>query len=206
MIPLFQAAWEIHQFLTRHKIPYAIIGGFAVQHWGIPRLTVDVDLEVRAPLEEGSAELVRLVLSQFPSRVSDPFVRARQDRVILISASNGRGIDVSFGVPGYEEEFLRRAVDYKLTRGKVVRICAAEDLVVHKCVAGRAHDLRDVHGVVARQFNALDIVYVREWLTFFDNLLPEPVALERFEQTWQAVRRSTPRKERKATRRPQRKK
>ena len=206
MIPLFQAAWEIHQFLTGHKIPYAIIGGFAVQHWGIPRLTVDVDLEVRAPLAEGSAELVRLVLSQFPSRVPDPFVRARRDRVILISASNGRGIDISFGVPDYEEEFLRRAVDYKLERGKVVHICSAEDLVIHKCVAGRPQDLHDVDGILIRQREKLDLTYIRKWLGILSELAVKPEIVDRFERAWQAVRRSMPRKDRKPTRRPRRKK
>ena len=151
MIPLFEAAWEIHQFLTRQQIPYAIIGGFAVQHWGIPRLTADVDVEMLAPLTEGSENFVRLVLTKFVSRDEiDPLVRAKRDRLVLIAASNGRGIDISFGVPGYQDEFLQRAVDYKLVRGKVVRVCSAEDLIIHKCVAGRPKDIRDVEGVMAR--------------------------------------------------------
>jgi hypothetical protein len=68
MIPLFEAAWELHKFLTKHKIPYAIIGGFAVQHWGTPRLTADVDIEILAPLVEGSESYVKLFLAHFSSR------------------------------------------------------------------------------------------------------------------------------------------
>ncbi len=51
MIPIYEAAWQVHRFLTLNKIPYAIIGGFAVQHWGVPRVTVDVDLTI--PAAEG---------------------------------------------------------------------------------------------------------------------------------------------------------
>jgi len=31
---LIEAALELHEFLTRHAVPYAIIGGVAVQVWG----------------------------------------------------------------------------------------------------------------------------------------------------------------------------
>lgn len=33
MNALEQAAWEAHQFFTEQSVPYAIIGGMAVQHW-----------------------------------------------------------------------------------------------------------------------------------------------------------------------------
>lgn len=195
MTPLFQAAWEIHQFLTHRKIPYAIIGGLAVQRWGLPRLTVDVDLTVAAPLEKGSEKFVQSVLDHFQSRETDtdPFLRARRDRIVLVSASNGRGIDMSFGVPSYQDRLFERAIDFELERGKRIRLCSAEDLVVHKCVAGRPQDLRDVDGVIARQGPALDVDYVRHWLEFFDELLDEPVALKRFERAWQESQRTTAR-------------
>ncbi len=57
MNPLLEAAWELHQFLTSHKIPYVIIGGLAVQHWAEPRVTIDVD--VTAMYSEGVEEFVR---------------------------------------------------------------------------------------------------------------------------------------------------
>lgn len=190
MIPLFEAAWEMHRFLTQHKIPYAIIGGFAVQHWGVPRLTVDVDLTVLTPLEEESAAIVRLVLAQFPSRVSEPYAFARQTRMILTQASNGRNVDISLGLAGYTDELIHRAVDYKLARGKVVRVCSAEDLVIHKCVAGRPQDLRDIEGVIAQQGEQLEIAYIRKWLRNFADALEDTQVLERFERAWRATRRA----------------
>ncbi|CAG0943771.1 hypothetical protein ANRL1_01467 [Anaerolineae bacterium] len=202
MIPLYEVAWEIHRFFTRHKIPYAIIGGFAVQQWGVPRFTADVDAEMLAPLTEGSENFVRLILSEFSSRDNvDPFTRAKRDRVVLISASNGRGIDISFGVPEYQDELLARAVDYKLARGKVVRVCSAEDLIIHKCVAGRDKDLRDVEGVIARQGELLDVAYIRKWLKLFDEQLPEPHAVADFERAWRVGQRTALKRDRKPVRR-----
>jgi hypothetical protein len=46
MNPQLEAAWEIGQFLTRRGVTYAIIGGIAVQKWGEPRFTHDIDLLV----------------------------------------------------------------------------------------------------------------------------------------------------------------
>ncbi len=45
----FETAWRLHQFLTERGIPYVIIGGIAVQRWGQPRLTRDVDLTILLP-------------------------------------------------------------------------------------------------------------------------------------------------------------
>ena len=45
----FETAWQLHIFLTSRRIPYAIIGGIAVQRWGQPRLTRDVDLTILLP-------------------------------------------------------------------------------------------------------------------------------------------------------------
>ena len=206
----FEAAWEIHQFLTAHKIPYAIIGGTALPRWGEPRFTKDVDLVTMIPLEEGAEPFARLVLGHFSERPDprrpDPIAFARQKRMILIRASNGCDVDISLGVPGYEDEVMRRAVDFELEPGKVVRVCSAEDLIIHKCVAGRPQDLADVDGILIRQRDKIDSTYIRKWLGTLSELAMKPEIVDRFERAWQAVRRSTPRKARKPLQRPRRKK
>jgi len=73
---------------------------------------------------------------------------ARRHRVLLVRASNGVPLDISLGLPGYEEEVMTRAVNWELEPAKVVRLCSAEDLIIHKAVAGRPQDVRDVEGVV----------------------------------------------------------
>lgn len=184
MISLLAAAWEVHEFLTTHRVNYAIIGGLAVQFWGEPRLTVDVDLTVATPLEGPEESLVRQIVERFPSRVSDPVAFARRTRMVLVQATNGCDVDISLGLPGYEDQVFRRAVDYEIEPGKVVRLCSAEDLIIHKAVAGRPQDVRDIESVIYRQGNRLDVEYIRSWLREFAAALETPAVLERFEIPW----------------------
>ena len=175
------AAWEMHDFFIRLGVQYAVIGGMAVQHWGEPRFTQDVDLTIAAPLEEPDS-LVRSIVAQFPSRIDDPIDFVRRNRVILVRATNGCNVDISLALPGYEDEVMRRAVAYELEPGKVIRLCSAEDLIIHKAVAGRPQDLRDIEGVVYRQRGVLDIAYIRFWLRSFSELLARPDILDSFER------------------------
>ena len=185
----FDAAWEIHLFLVSRGIPYAIIGGTALPRWGEPRFTKDVDLVVMAPLKDGIDKFAQSLLECFPSRVANPLAFARQNRMILIRASNLCDVDISLGLPGYEHEVMRRAVDYDLEAGKSVHICSAEDLIIHKCVSGRPQDISDVNGVLLRQSNKLDVPYIRKWLRAFAEIT-EPEVLERFEGAWRSIRPS----------------
>jgi hypothetical protein len=167
-------------------MPYAIIGGIAAQYWGQPRLTEDVDLTIAAPLEEPE-RVVRALIERFQSRHPDPLDFARRARVVLIHASNGCPVDVSLALPGYEDEVMRRAVDYEIEPGKVVRLCSAEDLIVHKAVAGRPQDRSDIVGVIYRQQEALDVDYIRLWLREFAALMEKPELAELFEEPWRKL-------------------
>jgi hypothetical protein len=181
-----EAAWELHIFLATLGIPYAIIGGMAAQRWAEPRFTLDVDVTVAAPLSDPDG-FVRDLLGRFLSRIEDPVAFARKSRVVLVRASNGCPVDISLALPGYEDEVMRRAVNYELEPGKIVRLCSAEDFIIHKAVAGRPRDLPDIEGAITRQRNSLDIAYIRRWLTEFADILADPELLQRFERPWQRL-------------------
>ena len=105
-------------------------------------------------------------------------------RVLLVKTSNGYPVDISFGLPGYEEQVINRAINHKLAPGKSVRLCSAEDLIIHKAIAGRVQDILDIEGVIARQGHRLDIAYIRLWLGAFAELLESSEVSQRFEQAW----------------------
>lgn len=65
-----QAAWEVHEFLTKLGVPYAFIGGTAVQFWGEPRFTADLDLTVATPLENPTA-FIEQITARFEPRLDD---------------------------------------------------------------------------------------------------------------------------------------
>lgn len=184
MIEPFAAAWEVSRFFAKRHLPYALIGGLAVQVWGNARLTVDADFSIAAPLTTGSAPLVRLITQHFPSRSANPVDFAGKTRMVLITASNGVEVDISLALPGYEDQLFARAVDHEIDPGKKIRLCSAEDLIIHKAVAGRPQDISDIQGVVYRQGEKLDVGYIRQWLNDFADALANPEIVERFETAW----------------------
>ena len=183
MDPLI-AAWEVGEFLSSHGIRYAIIGGLAVQIWGESRLTIDADLTISAPLDDDSSPLVSLITRQFSSRVADPAKFTQQTRMILITASNGVDVDISLALPGYEDEMFARTVEVELQSGRSIRLCSAEDLIIHKAIAGRPQDTIDIQGVIYRQGDKLNIIAIRAWLGQFSDILENREILARFEKLW----------------------
>jgi hypothetical protein len=179
----FEAAWQLHSFLTERDIPYLIIGGVAVQRWGEPRLTIDVDLAILLP--PGSEERhLREIAAAFPPRLKDGVAFALEHRVLPVDVPGASPADLSLALPGFEEGAIARAVDYDLGPDRAVRLCTAEDLVVYKCVAGRAQDVLDVEGVVARQGDALDVAYIRRWIEEFARITDDREIVARFERAW----------------------
>ena len=55
MNPLFLAAQEVFGVLQEFKVPACLIGGMALQRWGEPRLTLDIDLTFLASTLSGYA-------------------------------------------------------------------------------------------------------------------------------------------------------
>jgi predicted nucleotidyltransferase len=91
-------------------------------------------------------------------------------------------------LPGYEDELFRRAVEIEIDTGKHVRMCSAEDLIIHKAVAGRPQDIVDIESVVLRQGRRLNVDYIRRWLGEFSDLLATPDILDRFEQAYRKLK------------------
>ncbi len=79
---------------------------------------------------------------------------------------------------------MARAVLYDLGHGREVRLCSAEDLLIHKALADRPQDLSDIEGIVARQGAKLDTSYVRQWLEELFRVSGDPEVIARFERIW----------------------
>ncbi|MBI4507015.1 MAG: nucleotidyl transferase AbiEii/AbiGii toxin family protein [Chloroflexi bacterium] len=184
---ILSVAAEVGAFLEELAVPYAIIGGLAAQHWGEPRFTRDVDVAVLAPSAQEAA-LLEALAARFQPRLPDALAFARRHRVLLLQARDGTPIDVSLAIPGYEEEVMRRAVVADLPGLRTVRLVSAEDLIIHKCVAGRPRDIEDVERVLSRQGRAIDRPYVRRWLRAFAPLVTTHEVLGLFDQAIRRVR------------------
>ena len=177
-----RAALAMHEFFFENlKLNYAVIGGIALQFWGEPRFTHDLDLSVEDRLN--LRDLVTITTQTFGSRVPDPYRFARQHRMLLLSVE-GVPVDVALALHGYEESLFRRSCPLEVEPGRHIRICSAEDLIIHKALSPRPQDLADLEGVIYRQRAGLDVRYIRSWLRKFSSALDNPEILARFEQAW----------------------
>jgi predicted nucleotidyltransferase len=167
---IFDAAVEVGKFLEDNRIPYAVLGGLALQHWGEPRTTQDVDMVVLVPSKQED-DLLQALLRRFRPRMADALSFAKQHRVLMIKTSSDVPVDISLGIPGYEEEALRRASKVSFNGLPPITILSAEDLIIHKCVAGRPRDIEDVERVLVRQRVNLDLRYIRNWLREFAEII-----------------------------------
>ena len=94
MNSLFEAANEIQQFLKDNSWPFCFIGGIAVIRWGEMRMTQDIDLCLLCGF--GNEELyIEGLLGEFHSRIPDACNFALNNRVLLLTASNGAPFDIS---------------------------------------------------------------------------------------------------------------
>jgi predicted nucleotidyltransferase len=79
---------------------------------------------------------------------------------------------------------MRRAVECAIGENVAVKICSAEDLIIHKAVAGRPKDLDDIESIIIRMAKKLDDDYILYWLDQFAEQLEMPEIIDRFKKPW----------------------
>ena len=192
MNELTRLALEIQAFCESRKWSFCIIGGMAVQHWGEPRFTKDVDVTLLTGFgsEEG---YVDAFLSAYESRISDERNFALKNRVLLLRSSLGIGIDIALGALPFENDAVRRAKVIEVEAGASLRLCSAEDLLVMKAFASRPIDWNDVRGILVRQGTKnLDWSYIRRQLQPLCELKDAPEIMTQLEKLHREVAASEP--------------
>jgi hypothetical protein len=179
--PILAAAGELEDFCRSRSWQFCFIGGLAVQRWGEPRFTAHADLTLLTGfgLEQS---FIDPLCAHFQLRRADAREIALQHRVLLIQAANGTPLDVALGAVPFEVNSVRRASPFAVGTGRILTTCSAEDLLVHKVVANREKDWIDVEGVLARQWNKLDLLLFRREVEPLLELGEDPDTLARFDR------------------------
>ncbi|MEP7310169.1 MAG: nucleotidyl transferase AbiEii/AbiGii toxin family protein [Acidobacteriota bacterium] len=154
MNALFVAAVDIQAWCAGRGWKCCVIGGLAVQRWGEPRQTRDVDLTLLTGLGR-EEQFIDPILAHYPARLPDARRFALDHRVLLVETANGIPLDISLGGLPYEARVVERSTEWEVEPAVFVTTCSAEDLLVLKAFAGRAQDWLDVEGVVVRQARRL---------------------------------------------------
>jgi hypothetical protein len=176
--------------LKRAEIPYMIIGGQAVLLHGLPRMTKDIDITLGVDMQELdkvvksiSAIGLQIIPDHFESFVEKTFVLPARHR------ESGIRIDFIFSFIPYERQAIERAKPV-LLNDEPVMFASAEDVIIHKCFAGRPRDLEDARSIIIKNPD-FDEAYVRRWLRELESI-PERTGLSRaFEDLLTSVHRSS---------------
>ena len=140
---------DIVECLNGLRIPYVVIGAFAVSFHGVPRATNDSD----AVIWLHGTDITEAALAQ---RISDAGFRAQvklgdaEDPllgVITVQDDFGNMLDLILGIRGLDPAASQRAVDTFLL-DTPIRIAGIEDLIAMKLFAGGTQDREDVRGIL----------------------------------------------------------
>lgn len=166
---LVAALDELRTFFEARSWPHCLIGGLAANRWGEVRNTQDVDVVVLAEIGDES-DVIDELLKVFPLRAGRFGSKAEgksfalQSRVLLLQTKAGVPIDVALGATGFEAEMLNRAKLVAIAGKHKFQTASPEDIIVMKTIAARAHDWRDIEGIIVRQGAQLDWNYIEQWL------------------------------------------
>jgi hypothetical protein len=162
-----ETLYDFVQALEALKLPYALMGGFAVRVYGIPRSTQDVDITVLCD-DENLQSLFRLIEDRGYD-VDDVYKQGWRDSVAgmpLVKCKRylgGHPIDVDIFL--CESPFQLSLVNRR-RRDKAddqeYWLVSPEDLLLLKLVASRQRDYLDAIDVLFTQ-GQLDEQYMRHW-------------------------------------------
>lgn len=181
MNEVIRAAAELQAVCVAEEWRFCFIGGLAVQRWGEPRETVDVDLTLLTGFHD-EARFVSTLVERFEPRIDHAAEFARVNRVLLLRAPSGVGLDIAFGGLPFEETAVNRSSVFTFPPDVPLRTCSAEDLIVLKAFADRAKDWVDVEGIIIRQSGRIDWPYVRAQLAPLVELKEAPEILRQLDQ------------------------
>ncbi|HKH64704.1 MAG TPA: nucleotidyltransferase [Solirubrobacterales bacterium] len=143
--------------LAAAEVEFVVVGGLAVNAWGVVRGTKDVDVVV-APEPENLRHLADVAVAagghvqQGEALLGSPISIASalaEGKQVAIETDLGR-LDIVQGlegVPSYEE--LRPRSTEAEILGVTVAVCSVDDLKAMKKAAGRTRDLADLEDLEA---------------------------------------------------------
>lgn len=145
---------RVLETLTQNQIAYAVIGGLAVSHHAVPRLTQDVDLLVRV-------EDMGRIRSLFPGCYQ------RGTPIVEVYEIEGTRVDFMPAKLRYEREVLAHAVAGEI-EGMAARVSSVRDLILLKLLASsrpllgdRKQDEADITRLLEMNQQALSVDDIR---------------------------------------------
>ena len=153
------------RLLSDLGIRWVLIGALAANRYRTaPRLTQDVDLL----LEDFGPGLESLERTLREAGWEVHRASAEAELLRLRHAELGIA-DLMIAGTDYQREAIRRAREEAVGSGSTALVLTAEDVVVHKLIAGRTQEIADVEAILEAGA-PLDREYIERWATVWDVL------------------------------------
>ena len=133
---------------TARRLRWYVFGAQAVNLYGFPRATADLDLTIEIAAEELAGFIDELEREGFEARFPDLAFIAASRVIPVVHRTSGLPIDLVLAGPGLEQRFLDEVALMTVGRRKIP-VLSPENLVVTKLLAGRPKDLEDIRELVA---------------------------------------------------------
>lgn len=176
--PLVRVLHDLVVLFESAGVRGSVIGGAAVSLIGRPRATRDVDAVLSLEPDAWAAFLAKAGEQGFTPRREDALQFAAKSRVLLLRHdATGVDVDLSIAAIAFEFELIDRTASLEV-QGVLVPVARPDDLIVMKALAGRARDLADIEGLLARH-PRLDRARVTRLVRQMADILDQPEIYER---------------------------
>lgn len=126
------------------EVEYVVIGGHAVNAYGVPRMTKDLEVLIRS--DKRNSEAVYRALAAFGAPLAETSPEDFQDHesIFQVGVEPGR-IDIIQAIPGvtFDQAWQNRVIAI-IDDGLQVSFISRDDLIANKLESGRPQDLADV--------------------------------------------------------------
>lgn len=162
-----------------------IIGGQAILLYGNPRLTKDIDITLGIGMED--IDRLKQVIQKLRLKILieqvDDFIKKTMV-LPVIEEKSGIRVDFIFSFSEYEKQAILKANPVRFGK-TTVDFASLEDMIIHKIVAGRARDIEDIMGLLAKN-KKYNTRYIHKWLKEFDKTLQQGL-LEKFKKLTHSI-------------------
>ena len=134
---------SVAKLLEDAAVPYALIGGHAVNQWLEPRFTADVDLTIASGADEQRRVERTLLAAGYKLDFAQDGTQPSGPDIVGWASPSGDLVELQLEKTDLQREVIRRAT--RTADG--TRVATKEDLIVMKLIADRAKDRLDLIGL-----------------------------------------------------------
>lgn len=159
---ILNALSQVVLFFQRYRIPYALIGAMALNMFGRPRTTLDIDFLVL--LDEKDLANIKNKAASENILIDEEWVKNNPMLAKSHVRFNIDEIAIDFMLPrdDHDKQVLKRRQKKKI-HNKMIWIITPEDLILQKLKVGRPRDFEDALTVLERLSKKLDVPYLEGW-------------------------------------------